>query len=323
MMKRRELLVLLGAAMTASRGPRAQQKAMPVLGFLAFAADSIARDGLWQGLHEHGYIEGRNIAIEYRFADEAGGDFTELAEQLVRHQVDIILPAGHPAALAAQRATSAIPIVTVVADPIGSGFAASLAHPGGNITGFSLAVEEQFSGKWLELFSEAAPQVSRVAYLWNPTNHSSASSRKVMQGLAPQIGLILQSVELRHPEELSEAFAAIIRDRAEGIIVDSDAIMGPIREDIAEFASANRLPTISVFRGFVDAGGLMSYGPNLRELWRQAATYIDKILRGAKPADLPIAQPTKFDLVINLKTAKALGLTIPPSLLARADEIIQ
>jgi putative ABC transport system substrate-binding protein len=299
---------------------------MPVLGFLAFTAENTAREareGLWQGLHEQGYIEGRNIAIEYRFADESGGDFAELAEQLVRHQVDIILAAGHPAALAAQRATPAIPIVTVVADPIGSGFATSLAHPGGNIMGFSLAVEEQFSGKWLELLSEAAPQVSRVAYLWNPTNHSSASSRKVMQGLAPQIGLILQSVELQHPEDLSEALAAIIRNRAEGIIVDSDAIMGSIYADIAEFASANRLPTISVFRRFVDAGGLMSYGPNLRELWRRATTYIDKILRGAKPADLPIEQPTKFELVVNLKTAKALGLTIPPLILSRADEVIE
>ena len=321
-MMRRAFLGLLAGMAGWPFTPQAQQK-MPLLGFLAFAADSIARDGLWQGLHEHGYIEGRNIAIEYRFADEAGGDFTELAEQLVRHQVDIILPAGHPAALAAQRATSAIPIVTVVADPIGSGFAASLAHPGGNVTGFSLAVEEQFSGKWLELLNEAAPQVSRVAYLWNPTNHSSASSWKVMQGLAPRIGLILQSVELRRPEDLSGAFAAIIRDRAEGIIVDSDAIMVPIHADIAEFASANRLPTISVFRRFVDAGGLMSYGPNLRELWRQATTYIDKILKGAKPADLPIEQPVKFELMVNLKTAKALDLTIPYQVLARADEVIE
>ena len=210
-----------------------------------------------------------------------------------------------------------------MADPVGSGVAASLAHPGGNMTGQSLAIEEQFSGKWLELLKEAAPQLSRVVYLWNPMNHSSATSWQAMQGLGPTLGLTLQSVEIRDPKNIDAAFTAIIRDHAEGVIVDSDPVNGSNKERIVEFAAANRLPAIYVFRWYVDAGGLMSYGPNFYELWRRAATYVDKILKGAKPADLPVEQPTRFELVVNLKAAKSLGLTIPPMILALADEVIE
>jgi putative ABC transport system substrate-binding protein len=210
-----------------------------------------------------------------------------------------------------------------MADPVGSGVAASLAHPGGNMTGQSLAIEEQFSGKWLELLKEAAPQLSRVVYLWNPMNHSSATSWQAMQGLAPTLGLTLQSVEIRDPKNIDAAFAAIIRDHAEGVIVDSDPVNGSNKERIVEFSAANRLPAIYVFRWYVDAGGLMSYGPNFYELWRRAAAYVDKILKGAKPADLPVEQPTRFELVVNLKAAKSLGLTIPPMILALADEVIE
>jgi putative ABC transport system substrate-binding protein len=318
---RRQLLALLVIATAWPLTLQAQWR-IPVLGWVGFATDSIAREGLKKGLRELGYVEGQNILMQYRFADRTN-DFGELVEELVRQKVDVILAAGHPAALAAQRAALAIPIVTVVADPIGSGFAASLAHPGGNMTGLSLGVEKQFGGKWLQLLKEAAPQVTRVAYLWNPTNQSSASSWNVMQGLALQLGLTLQSVELRDPKDLGDAFAAMIRGHAAGIIVDSDAIMGPITGRIAEFASMHQLPTISMSRQFADVGGLMSYGPNVRELWQQAATYVDKILRGAKAASLPIAQPTKLYLVVNLKTAQALGLTLPPSILVGADEVIQ
>jgi putative ABC transport system substrate-binding protein len=210
-----------------------------------------------------------------------------------------------------------------MADPVGSGVVASLAHPGGNMTGQSLAIEEQFSGKWLELLKEAAPWLSRVAYLWNPANHSSASSWKTMQGLLPTLGLTLRSIELRDSKDVGEALDAIIRDRAEGVTVDSDPVTGSNKTRIVEFAAANRLPAMYVWRWYVDSGGLMSYGPSFYELWRRAATYVDKILKGAKPADLPVEQPTKFELVVNLKTAQSLRLTIPQSILLRADEVIE
>jgi putative ABC transport system substrate-binding protein len=210
-----------------------------------------------------------------------------------------------------------------MADPVGSGVVASLSHPGGNMTGQSLAIEEQFAGKWLELLKEAAPQLSRAAYLWNPGNHSSASSWETMQRLAPSIGVTLESAELRDRKNIDAAFATIIQERAEGVIVDSDPATGANKMRIVEFTAANHLPAIYTWKWYVDAGGLMSYGPSFYELWRRAATYVDKILKGAKPADLPVEQPTKFELVVNLKTAQSLGLTIPPSILARADEVIE
>ena len=192
------------------------------------------------------------------------------------------------------------------------------------MTGLSLMIEEQFGGKWLELLKEAAPQVSRLAYLWNPANPSNASSWWTMQELAPTVRVTLQSVEIRDPGYIDDAFAAIIRDHAEGLIVGSDPVNGGSNQArIIEFAAANHLPAISAFRGYVASGGLMSYGPNLHELGRRVAAYVDKIFKGAKPADLRVEQPTTFELVINLKTAKSLGLTIPHSLLLRADEVIE
>jgi putative ABC transport system substrate-binding protein len=210
-----------------------------------------------------------------------------------------------------------------MADPVGCGVVASLAHPGGTMTGQSLAIEEQFGGKWLELLKEAAPQMARVAYLWNPANYSSASSWKAMHELAPIVSLTLQSAEISDRKDIDEAFAAIARDRAEGVIVDSDPLTATSRERILAFAAANRLSAIFVWRRYVDCGGLMSYGPSFYELWRRAAAYVDKILKGANPADLPVEQPTVFELVVNLKTAKSLGLTIPQSILLRADEVIE
>ena len=247
----------------------------------------------------------------------------EQIQDLARLNIKVLITGGVPATLAAKRAALPIPVVFIMADPVGSGVVAGLAHPGGIMTGQSLAIEEQFAGKWLELLKEAAPQLSRIAYLWNPANHSSASSWKTMQGLAPTLGLTLQSVELRDRKDIGDGFAAIIRDRAEGVIVDSDPVTGSNKARIVEFAAANRLPTIYVWRWFVDAGGLMSYGPSFYELWRRAATYVDKILKGANPADLPVEQPTRYELVVNLKTAKELGLTIPPAILARVDEVIE
>ncbi len=283
----------------------------------------MALDGFRQGLRELGYVEGQNIAIEARSPAGTGDRLAEQIEELARLKVKIIVTGGVPATLAAKRAALPIPVVFIMADPVGSGVVASLAHPGGTMTGQSLAIEEQFAGKWLQLLKEAAPQLSRVAFLWNPANHSSASSWKAMQGLAPSVGLTLQSVELRDAKDIGEALAAIIRDHAEGVIVDSDPVTGSNKTRIVEFAAANHLPAMYVWRWYVDAGGLMSYGPSFYELWRRAATYVDKILKGASPADLPVEQPTKFELVVNLKTALELGLTIPHSLLLRADEVIE
>ena len=317
-------LALILAVLLAALPALAQQRAnVPVVGWLVFEAGEGGLDGFREGLRERGYVEGQNITIEVRTPEESGDRLVEQIRDLARLNIKVLITGGVPATLAAKRAALPIPVVFVMADPVGSGVAASLAHPGGTMTGQSLAIEEQFAGKWLELLKEAAPQLSRIAYLWNPANHSSASSWKTIQGLAPALGLTLQSVELRDRKDIDDGFAAIIRERAEGVIVDSDPVNGSNQTRIVEFTAANRLPAIYVWRRYVDAGGLMSYGPSFYELWRRAATYVDKILRGESPADLPVEQPTKFELVVNLQTAKALELTIPPSILARADEIIE
>jgi putative ABC transport system substrate-binding protein len=322
-MNRRDLITLLAGAALLPNGVRAQQGRLPSVGWVGFSTDKTAPDGLRQGLRELGYEESQNIAIQYRSPQSGSVSFAESVAELAQLKVDVLASAGFPATDAVHRAGFAIPDVFVVADPIGAGFVRSLAHPGGNMTGLSLAVEEQFSGKWLEFIKEFAPQMSRVAYLWNPTNHSSASSWAAMRGLAPKLGVALQSVELRDPQDRDRAFAAMTRDHAEAVIVDSDAATALILAQIVGFARDNRLPLVSVFRSYVEAGGLLSYGPDLRDLWRRAATYVDKILKGARPADLPVQQPTKFELVINLQTAKALGLTVPQSLLALADEVVE
>lgn len=324
-MRRRDLITLFGSTAIAwPLASRAQLSAnVPMVGWLVFEAAEGGLDGFRQGLRELGYVEGQNIAIESRPPDESVDRLVEKVEELARLKVKIIVTGGVPATIAAKRAALPIPVVFIMADPVGSGVVASLAHPGGTMTGQSLAIEEQFGGKWLQLLKEAAPQLSRVAYLWNPANHSSASSWKAMHELAPILALTLQSVEIRDPKNIDAVFAAIIRDHAEGLIVDSDPVNGTNQERIVAFAAANRLPAIYVWRRYVDSGGLMSYGPNFYELWRRAATYVDKILKGAKPADLPVEQPTVFELVVNLKTAKSLGLTIPQSILLRADEVIE
>ena len=221
-MRRRDLIMLFGSTAIAwPLAARAQQSAnVPTVGWLVFEAGEGGLDGFRQGLREFGYVEGQNIAIEARVPEGSGDRLVQQVEELARLTVKVIVTGGVPATIAAKRAALPIPVVFIMADPVGSGVVASLAHPGGNMTGLSLAIEEQFGGKWLELLKEAAPQVSRISYLWNPANHSSASSWKAMQGLAPTLGLALQSVELRDPKDIVEAFAAIIRDRAEGVIVE-------------------------------------------------------------------------------------------------------
>ena len=317
-------LALILAVLLIALPVGAQQRAnVPVVGWLVFSAGEGGLQGFRQGLQEHGYVEGQNIAIEVRTPEESVDRLVEQIQDLARLNIKVLITGGVPATLAAKRAALPIPVVFVMADPVGSGVVASLAHPGGTMTGQSAAIEEQFAGKWLQLLKEAAPQLSRIAYLWNPANHSSASSWKTMQGLAPILGLTLQSVEMRDRKDIDVAFAAIIRERAEGVIVDSDYVTAGNKTRIVEFTAANRLSAMYTGKMYVDAGGLMLYGPSFYELWRHAATYVDKILRGAKPADLPVEQPTRYELVVNLKTAKELGVTIPQSILARVDEVIE
>jgi putative ABC transport system substrate-binding protein len=318
-------LALILHALSIALPAGAEQPAnMPTVGWLGPNPETGPHRGLRAGLREHGYAEGQNIVIEYRFSEGRVERYARQIKELERLNAAVILTDSFPATNAAKHAGLTIPVVFVSADPVGSGFVNSLAHPGGNMTGLSLMIEEQFAGKWLELVKEAAPQLTGIAYLWNPANHSSASSWKTMQGLALTLGLTLQSVELRDRKDIDEAFAAILRDRAEGVIVDSDPVTGGTNQTrIVEFTAAHRLPAISVFRGFAASGGLMSYGPNLYELGRRAAAYLDKILKGAQPGDLPVEQLTTFELVVNMKTADAFGLTIRLSILARADVVIE
>ncbi len=249
-MRRRDLITLFGgtAIVRPSLVGAQQPGKIPTIGWLVFEAEEGGFDGFRQGLREFGYVEGQNIAIEARSPERSGDRLAEQIAELARLKVKIILTGGVPATLAAKRAALPIPVVFIMADPVGSGIVASLAHPGGNMTGQSLAIEEQFGGKWLELLKDAAPRLSRVAYLWNPANHSSASSWKATQGLAPTLGLTLQSVELRDSKDIGESLDAIIRDRAEGVIVDSDPVTGSNKTRIVKFAAANRLPAMYLWR---------------------------------------------------------------------------
>ena len=276
-----------------------------------------------QGLRELGYVEGQNIAIESRWAEGKYDRYPALAADLVRLKVDVIVAVGGRASEVAKHATRTIPIVmSVVIDPLGSGLVASLARPGGNVTGISLMTPD-LVGKQLEVLKEVVPKVSRVALLWNPDNPGSAAQLREAEAAARALGVRLQTLEARNPQEIDSAFAAMTRERAAALVVLADAILLNQRRQIAELAAERRLPAVYGPSEHAEAGGLMAYSANLLDLERRAATYVDKILKGAKPADLPVQQPTKFELVINLKTAKALGLTIPPSLLLRADQVIE
>jgi putative ABC transport system substrate-binding protein len=288
------------------------------------ASATWAVEGFRQGLRELGYVEGRNILIEYRWADGRFDRLPALAADLARLAVNIIVASNTPAALAARNATGTIPIILVTSgDPVGSGLVASLARPGGNVTGLSLFSTLAMSGKQLELLKEAFPTVSHVAVLANPANPPTAGLLTETELAARPLGLRLRVVQVREPQEFDGAFVMMKNERVPALLVIADPLVNDHRGRIVAFVAANRLPAIYPYRTFVDAGGLMSYGVDLSDLNRRAATYVDRILKGAKPAELPIEQPTKFELVVNLKTAKALGLTIPPSLLLRADHVIQ
>jgi putative tryptophan/tyrosine transport system substrate-binding protein len=276
-----------------------------------------------QGLRELGYFEGRNYIIEYRSADGRRERFPDLAAELVRLKVDVILTRGTPAVMAAKSATGTIPVVMAASgDPVLSGVVASLARPGGNVTGLSATVVE-VSGKRLELLREVVPGVSRVAVLFNMSNPNDALQWKETEVAGSSLRVQLQLLDVRKPGDLGEAFDAAIKQRAGALVVGIDALTWANHRPIVDLAAKHRLPAIYAAREFVEAGGLIAYGVSYPHLYRRAASFVDKILKGAKPADLPVEQPTKFELVINLKTAKALGLTLQPSLLQRADEVIQ
>ena len=278
-------------------------------------------DAFRQGLRELGYVEGQNIIVDYRFAEANPASLPDLASELVRLKVDLILTINTAASQAAKNATKTIPIVfTYVADPIG--LVASLARPGGNITGLSTLAAD-LSGKRLELIKEALPGVSRVAYLWNLANPTATRVFGETEGASQQLGMHLQPLKVQGPDDFEKAFKVAIAQRAGVLFVWEDAVLLPHRTRILDLATKHRLPAASQYREFAEAGGLLSYGPNLPDQFRRAAYYVDKILKGAKPADLPVEQPKKFELIINLKAAKQIGLTIPPNVLARADKVIK
>jgi putative tryptophan/tyrosine transport system substrate-binding protein len=281
-------------------------------------------EGFQQGLRELGYTKGKNIAIEYRFAEDKPDRLPELATELVGLKVDVIVAAGGtPSILAAKNATSSIPIVfPTVGDPVALGFVASLARPGGNVTGLSLVASLEMSGKQLELLKEALPKLTQVAVLADPSNPPTAGFLKEAELAARSLEVQLRVVEARDPNELDGAFSTIKKEHAGALLVIAAPFTGS-NPRIVSFATSSRLPAMYPYSESVDAGGLMSYGPNRPDLFHRAATYVDKILKGTKPADLPIEQPMKFEFVINLKAAKQIGLTIPQSVLYRADKVIR
>jgi putative ABC transport system substrate-binding protein len=309
----------------------AQQAAKSArIGYLAtnlVAGDARTREAFLQGLHDLGYVEGVNLLIEYRDAAGKSDRFPALAAELVALKVDVIVTSGGTlAALAAKQATTTLPIVfTAAGNPVGEGLVASLARPGGNVTGLSV-VSTDTIGKSLELLTQAVPGLSRIALLLKPDavpDRANKDRLKLADVAARALGVRLQVVEAKGPEDFDRAFSDMTKGRASALAVLATPVFDSNRGRLVDLAAKARLPTVYSYRSYVEAGGLMSYGPDLADSFRRAATYVDKILKGAKPADLPVEQPTKFELVINLKTAKALGLTIPPSLLGRADEVIQ
>jgi putative ABC transport system substrate-binding protein len=327
-MKRRNFLLLLSAAMTAARSLGAQQKAMPVVGILSSFSPppNPTRDlpAVRQGLSETGYIAGRNVAVEFRWAENHYDRLPTLAAELVSREVDVIVTiGGTPVALAAKNATTTIPIVfTAVSSPVGAGLVEGLARPGGNVTGFS-NIAAGLVPKEIELISELVPWASAVALLVNPNNPIVDPLIRNAREAAGAKGVKLDVVKAGVADEIDDALASLVQIGVSALVVDPDALFLSRREQIVALASRHAVPAIYAHRQFVAAGGLMSYGTDDTAMLRQAGIYAGKILKGAKPADLPVQQPTTFELVVNLKTAKALGLTVPPLILARADEVIE
>ena len=314
--------------MAASRIAEAQQaEKVYRIGYLGpSSATAVSRftEAFRQGLRELGWVEGQNIVIEYRFAEGQYDRLPDLAAELARLKVDVIVAIPTPAAVAAKNATATIPIVmTNVGDPVGLRLIASLAGPGGNVTGLSYSIGMETFGKSLELLKTAVPKVRRVAVLSNPANSAHALAISSLKVMAQSLALDLQFLAARGPNEFDDAFAAMAKERAGAVLVTADSLFNLHRARLADLTAKHRLPSMHGIREMVEAGGLMSYGPDTTYQSRHAATYVDKILKGAKPADLPVEQPTMFEVVINLKTAKTLGLTMPQSLLTRANHMIE
>jgi putative ABC transport system substrate-binding protein len=329
-MKRREFITLLGGASAAWPLAASAQPITGVrrIGFIAGASRPASLEtsqfgGFQQGMREHGYVEGKDFVMEWRFADAKPERYAEFAAEFLRLKVDVIV-VGTPAAVRAiQQATSTTPIVMGYSvNPVGNGFVASLARPGGNTTGLASS-QDDATPKQVELLTTAVPNLSRVGLLANPDSPNFDPVLKNVRAAAQEAGLVLVPVEIRSPQDVPSAFATMVREHVGAVMVMSDALTVMQRDRIAELALNNRLPTIFPLREYVVAGGLMAYGENIKDFFRRAASYVDRILKGAKPRDLPVEQPTRFFLTINLKTAKALGLDVPPLLLARADEVVE
>jgi putative tryptophan/tyrosine transport system substrate-binding protein len=324
-MNRRELMLLLGGAAAAwSTAARAQHNAMPVIGYLSsstsFNPPLVA--ALHQGLSEAGYVEGKDVIIEYRWAEGHYDRLPALAVELVGRKVNVIFASGTPAALAAKSATSTIPIVFTAGDPVGDGLIASLSRPGGNLTGVSIMSTELVT-KQLDLLSELVPQAGLFTLLANPKNPNDQRMVRDMQAAGRIKGVQLQILNISTDGDLETGFASLVQQHVGAVIIGTDAFFNLRREQLAALAARHAIPAMYYWREFAVAGGLISYGASLTGVFRQAGTYVGRVLGGAKPADMPVQQPTKFELVVNMKTAQALGLTVPQTLLARADEVIE
>jgi putative ABC transport system substrate-binding protein len=318
------LAVSLTLAPVAAEGqPAGRTVTIGYLGNSSPSLESNLVEAFRDGLRQRGYVEGQNLVIKYVWAEGQQERYAVLARELVSLKPDVILAAGTPGTLAAKQATQSIPIVTAIAgEPVAAGLVSSLAKPGGNVTGLSTLAPE-LEGKRLELFKEAVPKLSRVVALLNPANPFTTIAWKATQPAAEALGVKLQPVEARSPNDLDRALATIKASRPDGLIVLPDRLLLAYRKSIVQFMIKNRLPGMFPFRDFAQEGGLMAYGPDYTDMFRRAATFVDKILKGAKPGDLPIEQPTKFELVVNLKTARALGLTIPQTILLQADQVVE
>jgi ABC-type uncharacterized transport system substrate-binding protein len=325
--KRRAFItVLIGAAAALVPAPAPAQARLPRLGYLWIGSqgtDGPTLGGLRAGLADHGYIEGQTVVLERRYADGHLERLPAIVQELIALPVDVILTPGTLAALAVQKATKTIPVVVTAGDPVGSGLVGSLARPGGNITGLSLkSSSETFAGKWIELLKEAVPGLSRIVVLHNVTNAVSISEMGVIEGIAPKLGVKIVRLSVGG-DGLREAIARVAEAGITGLIVTDDPLIASMRQSIIDIAAEQRLPAMYGLDEFVPAGGLMSYSSSIFDIWRRVGAYIDRILKGASPADLPVEQPTSIALRINMRTARALGIVIPQSLLARADEVIE
>ena len=324
-MRRREFITVLGGAAAWPLTARGQQRAGRVwrIGFITHAANDAAYASLFERLRELGYLEGQNIIVERRYAEGRAERFQEFAAEMVRLKADVVITSTTPAALALRDATTTIPIVIPTAiDPVGTGLIVSLAHPGGNITGGAL-LSAELGAKRIELLKEVVPGLSRMAVLWNGANPANALAWRETEGAAHALGVTLQSYDVKGPKDFNIAFATMAQHRPDAVSVLTDALITQYQREIVDFAINDRLPSVFPSKDPIKLGGLLSYGPHYSEMKRRAASQVDKILRGAQPADLPMEQPTTFELVINLNTARAVGVVLPPLMLSRADEVIE